>query len=74
MREPKIYSLLPNLCDIHTKIHRLAYRFSNLEKIYRLAYGFFFFVISTSGLNPLPLALIMYLPASKALHTGPYKS
>ncbi len=24
--------------------------------------------------NPLPLALVMYLPASKALRTGPYKS
>jgi hypothetical protein len=27
MCEPKIYRLLPNICDLHTKIHRLAYRF-----------------------------------------------
>jgi hypothetical protein len=27
MCKPKIYRLLPNLCDLHTKIHRLAYRF-----------------------------------------------
>jgi hypothetical protein len=26
------------------------------------------------GLNPLPLALVMDLPASKALRTGPYES
>ncbi len=38
MREPKIYRLSPNLCDLHTKIHRLAY-------------GFFFFVISTSSIT-----------------------
>jgi hypothetical protein len=26
------------------------------------------------GPNPLPLAHVMYLPASKTLRTGPYKS
>jgi hypothetical protein len=26
------------------------------------------------GPNPLPLALVMDMPASKALHTGPYES
>jgi hypothetical protein len=28
--------------------------------------------ISISRPKPLPLALVMYLPASKALRTGPY--
>ncbi len=50
MREAEIYRFLPNLCDLHSKVHRLAYRFQNLWKIHRLAYGFFFFVNSTSGL------------------------
>ncbi len=27
MGKPKISRLFPNLCDLHTKTHRLAYRF-----------------------------------------------
>ncbi len=49
MREAEIYRFLPNLCDLHSKVHRLACRFQNLWKIHRLAYGFFFFMNSTSG-------------------------
>jgi hypothetical protein len=30
--------------------------------------------VSIPGPNPIPLALVMDLPASKALRTGPYKS
>jgi hypothetical protein len=33
---------------IYTKNHRLGYGFKNLQKIYRLAYGFLFFVILIS--------------------------
>ncbi len=48
IREPKVSRLLPNLCDLLRKIHRLGYRFKNLWKIYRLAYGFLLFVIPIS--------------------------
>jgi hypothetical protein len=35
---------------ISNKIFRLGYGFKNLKKIYRLAHGFLFFVISISNL------------------------
>ncbi len=49
IHKPKVWRLLPNVCDLHKKIHRLGYRFKNLQKIYRLAYGFLFFMIPISG-------------------------
>jgi hypothetical protein len=49
IREPEVLRLLPNLCDLHKKIHRLGYGFKNPKKIYRLAYGFLFFVIPISS-------------------------
>jgi hypothetical protein len=51
IREPEVSRLLPNLCDLHKKIHRLGCGFKNLSKIYRLAYGFLFFVIPISGFS-----------------------
>jgi hypothetical protein len=38
------------MSDFLTKICTLGNGFKNLKEIYRLAYGFFFFEISISGL------------------------
>jgi hypothetical protein len=46
--KPKVSTLLPNVCDFQKENHTLGYGFKNLKKIYSLAYGFFFFVISIS--------------------------
>ncbi len=40
--EPKVSRLLPNLCDLHKKIHRLGYGFKNLWKTIGLPMDFYF--------------------------------
>jgi hypothetical protein len=47
-KEPKVSRLLSNVCDFQKESHTLGYGFKNLLKIYSLAYGFLFFVISIS--------------------------
>jgi hypothetical protein len=47
-RRPKVSRLLQNLCDSHKEIHTLGYGLKHLQKIYRLAYEFLFFVICIS--------------------------
>jgi hypothetical protein len=42
IREPKAGRLFPNVCDFQKETHILGYVYKNLEKIYSLAYGFYF--------------------------------
>ncbi len=50
IQEPKVSRLLPNVCDFQKENHTLGYGFKTLLKIYIVAYGFLFFVISISVL------------------------
>jgi hypothetical protein len=50
IRKLKVSRLLPNLWDFPKKFHTLGYGFKNLYEIFRLAYGFVFFVIAISEL------------------------
>jgi hypothetical protein len=59
--EPKLSRLLPIFVISNKKIHRLRYGFKILQKIYRLAYGLLFFVISISGRFALLLLLLLSL-------------
>ncbi len=58
IQEPKVSRLLPNVCDLQKENHTLWYGYKNLLKIYSLAYGFLFFVISLS-------VLIAHIPTFK---------
>jgi hypothetical protein len=52
--EPKVSRLLPNVCDFQKENHTLGYGFKNLKKIYGLAYGFLFCVITVPSLDLEP--------------------
>jgi hypothetical protein len=47
----KVWRLLPNILDFQKETIPWGVEFKNLKKIYRLSYGFLFFVISISGEN-----------------------
>ncbi len=53
--QPKVWVLLASVCDFQKENHTLGYGFKNLSKIYSLAYGFLFFVISIPGLQELAI-------------------
>jgi hypothetical protein len=47
--EPKVSRFSPKFCDFQEENQILGFGFKNLQKIYSLAYGYLFFVISISA-------------------------